>query len=594
MRRHTSIKIAGATLLSLALSGCLSTEVRREIDNQEHEVRSAFAQQPVVPSTHSVQVNERLFIPVRRVKLTANQQRSSWLASKRVNLKLDNAVPLSTVLNMVNDEGVNVVSDISLDSYTWSGRINNADLDTVLRVVLGGVGLDYDVDEGRRLVTVRPVRSRTWTLNVGPRSTTFASGGANATSLSANDTDITSAGSGGISGRGMGATSGANGQQAGVGARIYSADNFWQSLRTELDNRLQVRMPAGQGVVAGQASGSAAAPLAPAPITGGAAVAPAGDTGSSQGTRSWIGSYAINPETGSVTVSGPAWVLADLDTYMTKVQAMYNASITFKGEILMVSRKRSDTEGLDISSFAKFASGRYGAVIQNNALGGVTVSMPNGGGIPSVSAGAQTVGGALIGVTSAADSLQVFSAWLSEAGRVSIVEEPVVTTTSGVPAEFSNKSPVYFNLVSQETASGGIGGAVSATRNTLQSKSFGTQLTINPRFDYSTGLIRAQINLNHVLPNGTQEIKQTINSGDSVTTIPTTVPLGTEMAYNGEALLRDGDLIIVGGLNKQNRTLSEDGLPVGRNPLSVITGKKAAARDQQTYYFALRVHVEER
>lgn len=597
MRSTITSKILAGSLLALALGGCMSTEVRKEIDGHEREVRTAFAQRPVAAADPVVQANDRLYIPVRRVKLTAGQQRSPWLASKRISLGLDNPVPLSTVLRMVNEEGVNVVSDQSLDGYTWSGRISNADLDTVLRVVLGGVGLDYEVDDGRQLVTVRPVRARTWTLNVGPRSTTFASGGANATALNANDTDITNASNGGMGGgRNLAGMGSSGGQESGTGARIYAADNFWQSLTRELDNRLQVRLRSEQGSIAGQGSSPTAVVPAAAPITGGAAAgaAPSGDSSGGQGARTWIGSYAINPETGSVTVSGPAWLLSDLDTYFMKVQAMYNASITFKGELLMVSRKRSDTEGLDVTSFAKFASGRYGAVIQNNALGGVTVSMPSGGGLPSVSAGAQTVGGALIGITSAADSLQVFNSWLSEMGRVSIVEEPVVTTTSGVPAEFSNKTPTYFNLVTQETSSGGISGAVSATKNTLQSKSFGTQLTINPRFDYSTGLIRAQINLNHVLPNGFQQINQTISSGNTFNTVPTQIPLDTQMSYNGEALLRDGDLIVIGGLSKENRSLNEDGLPGKKGTISGPFGKKAASRDQQTYYFALRVSVKER
>ena len=97
-----------------------------------------------------------------------------------------------------------------------------------------------------------------------------------------------------------------------------------------------------------------------------------------------------------------------------------------------------------------------------------------------------------------------------------------------------------------------------------------------------------------MLPNGVQEIKQTINAGNGTTSVPTLIPLSTEMSYSGEALLRDGDLIVIGGLSKQNRSLTEDGLPGRAHPLSGIAGKKAASRDQQTYYFALRVHVKER
>ena len=210
-----------------------------------------------------------------------------------------------------------------------------------------------------------------------------------------------------------------------------------------------------------------------------------------------------------------------------------------------------------------------------------------------MTAASKSVGGALIGIASPADSLQVFNAWLSEVGRVSVVQEPVITTTSGVPGEFSKKDTTYFNLVSQETSSS-TSTSSTATQNTLQSKSFGTQLTINPRYDYSSGLIRAQIALNHVLPKGSLEINQTINVGDSFRTVPTTIPLDTTLAYSGEAILRDGDLIVVGGQNEQSRSLNENGLPGNKGTISGIFGSKNAVRDETTYFFALRVSIKAR
>jgi len=514
----------------VALTGCFSRDVRQSIDEQRSVVQAAIDRPAITNNRESVQSTDRLYVPVRKVVI--GQGRSPWLVSKKLSVDLDSPVPLSAVLRMIGDQGVNITSDLPLDSYTWSGRVTGADSETALRMILGGVGLDYDVDDVRRLVTVRPVRSRTWTLNLGNRTTKFSSGGQNAVDLTNSDTNVTAAGAGG-----MGNAYNNTGRAGGYaeGASITSEDNFWKSLRDELDNRLQVRIPGGSAMPAAMPAG---APVAPA--------ARAGDD-----TRK-IGTYALNPETGAVTVSAPQWVLSDLDGYMARVQAMYNAEITFTGELLMVTRNRSDSEGLDVSAFGNFARGRYGAVIQNNALGGVTMSFPNGASnLASVAAEGQSVPGALLGIASPADSLQLFNAWLSEVGRVSVVQRPVITTTSGVPAEFTKESTTYFNLVSQETAAGGISGAVSATRNTLQSKTFGTQLTINPRYDYGTGLIRAHIKLSHVLPNGQLLVNQTINVGDSFKTIGTPIPLDTKHAYSGEALLRDGDLVIIGGQSEE-------------------------------------------
>lgn len=557
----------------VALTGCFSRDVRQSIDEQRSVVQAAIDRPAITNNREPVQSTDRLYVPVRKVVI--GQGRSPWLVSKKLSVDLDSPVPLSAVLRMIGDQGVNITSDLPLDSYTWSGRVTGADSETALRMILGGVGLDYDVDDVRRLVTVRPVRSRTWTLNLGNRTTKFSSGGQNAVDLTNSDTNVTAAGAGG-----MGNAYNNTGRSGGSaeGASITSEDNFWKSLREELDNRLQVRIPGGNTMPAALPAG------APAPVG-----ARTGDD-----TRK-IGTYALNPETGAVTVSAPQWVLSDLDGYMARVQAMYNAEITFTGELLMVTRNRSDSEGLDVSAFGNFARGRYGAVIQNNALGGVTLSFPNGASnLASVAAEGQSVPGALLGIASPADSLQLFNAWLSEVGRVSVVQRPVITTTSGVPAEFTKESTTYFNLVSQETAAGGISGAVSATRNTLQSKTFGTQLTINPRYDYGTGLIRAHIKLSHVLPNGQLLVNQTINVGDSFKTIGTPIPLDTKHAYSGEALLRDGDLVIIGGQSEESQSLTENGLPAKDGTLSGIFGKKSANRDYSTYYFALRVSIKAR
>lgn len=579
------ISLAGTLLL---LSGCLSTQVRNEVDEHETKATEAVSRPALQQREIVVSSTDRLYIPVRRIKVDG--RRSPWLTGKVVNIDLDSPVPLNTALQPIVQHGVNVVSDLPLDSYTWSGKVSYADVETALRMILGGVGLDYDVDDDRRLVTIRPVRSKTWTLNLGNRSTRFSSGGANSVGLSDNDTSVTSAGSG-TNGASSGSAN-SNARSSGIdgaanGTKITTEDNFWKSLGMELDSRLQVRLP----VAAGRGGWSASA--ATQDQQGGPAQqSQAGSADQKQ--TSWVGSYALNPETGAITVSAPHWILQDLDAYMSRVQTLYNAEITFNGELLMVTHNRSDSEGLDISSFARFAGDRYGAVIQNNALGGVTVTMPTSTDLSNVSAASQSVGGALIGVKSSADALQIFNAWLSEVGRVSILQRPIVTTTSGVPGEFSKRDPRYFNLVSQETSSTSGNGAVSATRNTLQSKTFGTLLTINPRYDYDSGKVRAQIALNQVLPNGSQTINQTITSGDTFETISTAIPLGTEMAYNGEALLADGDVVLVGGHTEERRELTENGLPGKRGAISGIFGSKSVSREYVTYYFALRVSIKVR
>lgn len=617
------LTILTLSALPFVLAGCLSTSVRDEIDALQSTAKDTLAKPRVTTPERRAVKRDDLYIPVRELPA---ESRSDWLRAIQIELHVDHPIPMSEVVNLLSDRGLNIVSGLPLDAYTYSGDINTTDAETALRAILGSVGLDYEVDDVRRLIAIRPMPSKTWTLNLGNRSTSFNGGGRNASGLglqnntgnggnaNQNSNGQGQSGGGALSGGGFGAAGQSqqygnqqggpgNGAQQGAGnsqqsgSQIRVSDNFWQSLTKELESRLSVLMPARNR--AAPQYNSIPAGLLPPPVGQSMIGAPVYRRTSAQSgdadAEVKIGTFAVNPETGAVTVQAPRWILDDLDAYLTDVQAMYNADITFTGELLMVTKSRADSEGLDISAFADFAGGKYGAVIANNALGGVTLSFPDaGGGLANVTANAQTVAGALIGISSPIDGLQVFNAWLSEVGRVSVMQRPVITTTSGVPAEFSKVSTRYYNSISQQAAPGGVGGAVSATQNTLQSKTFGMRLTINPRYDVSTGLIRAQISLDHVIPAGEQIITQTISVGDQFQTIPTRIPLDTRLAYSGEALLRDGDLIIVGGQTERNLSVDENGLPAKRGTISGIFGTKNAARSSGTYYFALRVSVKGR
>lgn len=604
--------LAGAATLT---SGCMSHGVRKEIDRNETDARQKVEVLAARNTTSRVTEVSSLIVPVAKIP-KAQIDGTAWLRAKRLNLDLKEPVPLATILQMLADRGVNMVVSVpQLESYSFAGTVTQGDAETVLRVVLGSVGLDYETDDVRHIVTVRPMASKTWVINLGNRQTSYASGsgggrgaaaqGASTGMGTANSNNMGSsatqngAGVGSVSGNNSGSGIGGNGGSQGAmlatntgmnGTGIQTRDDFWGSLSVELQNRLSILAADQAGAQYAQQQ-----PLMSQAMGGYTPIQPVSPMGvsNSQSARKQIGTFALNPETGAITVQAPHWVLSDLDKYFAQVQRMYNADISFQGEVLLVTHTRTDSEGLDVSSFGKFASGRYGAIVSNNALGGVTVNFADGN-IPNVVAGAQPVAGALMGVASAADGLQVFNAWLSEVGRVSVMQRPVMTTTSSVPAEFRREFNRCFNTVSQEVASGGVGNAALGTTNTLQCKDFGIALTINPRYDLSANLVRAQISLNHILPAGEQIIQQTISSGENVRAVPTRIPLETRASYSGEALLRDGDLIVIGGQTEDSSSLDENGLPGQQGALSGIFGSKRANRETKTYYFALRVSVKPR
>lgn len=600
-------KKALVAITTIVLAGCGTVaEVARDIDT-EQSVRHTELKTPF----RMAQRSRVIEVPGAFVPVTAMTSLNGglWLRTKMVSLDIKKPTPLAAIVSKFAEQGLNIASDLPLDRYTYVGRVNRTDADTALKTVLGSLGLDYQVDDSRQLITIRPVATKSWTLNIGNRRTSFATSSNENTAFESDDSSGVY-GNNGAAGR-TGSTpaqssnsrssSNSSGSSAdGQGTSVQSSDDFWSSLSKELEARLTIQVPS-----AASTAGAMAANIPP-PLPGATPMVP-GIEGASysmlstSGTESYagqkLGSFSINPETGAVSVQAPQWVLSELDTYFKNVQEMYNTNISFAGEIILVTTSRGDSEGFDLSGFAQWAGGKYGAIITNNALGGVTVSMPEGGGVPAVAASAQGVAGPLIGgqYRSGENALNIFNAYLSEVGKVSVIQKPRITTTSGVPGVFRRKYVDYYNDITQEAAAGGTGSAITATKNQIIPVETGIDLRVNPRVDVSTGLIRVQLSLNQIIRSGTRVLSQMITFGNNAQSVNTAIPLLTKQNSQGEVLLRDGDMIIIGGQTEDSMTVDENGLPGGASgPLGGFFGVKAANREQQTYYFALRVTVNKR
>lgn len=625
---------------ALTACGTVTPDIRKEID-KDIAVHKKAMETPLQPAP----ANEAHRASEVRGKLTpiavvSNVRSGNWLKKTQVELKINAPTPLTAVVEKLTAQGLNIVSDLPLQNYTYSGRINRTDAETALKVVLISAGLDYQTDDARKLVVIKPMSSRTWNLNIGNRRSSFSSDGlsSNTSSNSTGNSGSSSSGSGSgsssnnstnngsSSGSGSNSTNSGNNNSSGDsssgstmssgsssnGTNVASSEDFWSSLSKELNNRLNVLLPRNQVAQSGIGMQQ---PIVPAmsgmpgmqnpQMQGMPGMPPMMNTptigsGNAQGSELYvkrtIGTYSLNPETGAITVQAPHWILDDLDVYIKNTQEMYNTDISFTGEIVLFTSSKSDSEGFDLSAFASWAGGKYAAVVSNGALGGITMSLPSASSSGSVTAGGQTVGGPLAGMRykNGADALQIFNAYLAQVGKVSVMQRPRISTTSGVPGEFSKKYTDYFNTVSQQAAAGGTGSAATATTNTLVPVDLGTDLRINPRIDVATGLVRAQLTLYQDIQSGTKTIPQTITVGNSSVAVNTTIPIITKQKISGEVLLRDGDLIIVGGQSEDRLSTTENGIPGQDGPMGGVLGTKNASRDAQTYYFALRVNVTKR
>jgi len=542
-----------------------------------------------------------------RIKL----EKHRWLKDKRVTLSLPRdagALSASGLSQMLKAKGINIMSSLPLDSYTYSGYgVTNVDGETALRMLFGPMGLDYDINDEGQYVVVTPMRSRTFYIKLGERKTKYKSGSmsGNIGTSGTGGTD-TGGSTGGLSGTGSTATAGgvSTGLDTGTGELNLESD-FWANIEKELGSLLKQCVATATGPVVATTSN-----LPPLPVEMGGMPgmpqgapqqvpfpAPSASVGSTElCTEQKLGNFAVNASTGAITVQAPHWVMDSISEYLKGVKADNAVTLIYEGMLIAVTTRKEKSEGIDLQGFASFASGELGMVVSNNALGGITVS-PGGPGVPpTVTPGGSTVGNTFLGVQKlAGNPAQAFLAYLEANSDFTVKQKPRVAVTNGVPGEFAQYDNLYYNQISQQASSGSTGGALVGTTNQLVPFKVGSLLRIVPYYDNETGLTRSPITFTQSVQTGSFETTQYITSSDGETQgIPSTIPLIRDSNYAGEVLMRDGDMLILGGQVSESTEASGSGLPgynAKGNFISGLMGQKRHMDQVSTYYLALTLKV---
>lgn len=614
-------KIAGV-LATVALAGCTSVETINHQETESARSRMAAAsagkleQEPpgmsAVAQKPHIRVHSTSYLSVSSV--AKESQKQEWLASKKVTLAVSkNGMQVEQLINHFGAQGVRVAARVPVSGLVYRGLgVTDMDAASAVKIVFGSVGLDVEFDDGNKTVVLKPLENKTWYLGIANRKSSFRAGRAAGASGTAQSTPQTNQASGTASSP---ISSAATVQDNGAGSIEVTSD-FWKVLKDDIKARLSVMMPRVQtpggtltlpalptplpGPV-GAANGPAGAGPAPfltgTPLTAATAPAPTAD-GSSNGPLEKIemGTMSINEETGAVSVQAPNWLLDDIDRYMQRIIDAATTTITFTGEIVAVETSSNKSSGLDLAGFAKFAAGRYKALVSNNPLGGVTVSFPNNGNIPSLSANATLPGmGSLLGITSEADGLQIFNAYLSQFGNTKVIQRPVLATTSSVPGEFQRITTRYYNNISQQAATGGTGSAAVGTTNSLIPVQLGTLLRVVPLYNPMSRTIRTQLSIQQSVQTGVQNEPQLLTVGTTVQQVNTAIPIVSRMSYAGETVLRDGDLIVVGGMVEDSGDDTDSGIRGTDNTvLAPVTRQGVTKTSKNTYYIAMRVTIEKK
>jgi type II secretory pathway component GspD/PulD (secretin) len=611
MKNLKNILVLG--IVGSVLSGCMQNIPKGENGQQYSELMREL--QELKAQSETAQKNERIKItdgPLMTGK-TIPLKRSPWLTEHRVTLKVTDPLNGHEVVKMLMAQGLNMTSSMPLNNFRYAGYgFSSVDAETALRLIFPAMGLDYVVDNDRRIITIVPMRPKQWTLNINSnRSTNYTSASLSGTldvgaSLAG---ALSSSGSGGGSGSPMGgltsSSSGEDGGERDGSSKLESSSDFWKSMKDELESRVSVLVPVtGDSIVSGLVSSEAGMPINGMPaLPMGQAMpsAPSVPAGGDMYRSQKLGTVSVNPDTGTITVQAPKWLQAEIDEYIRGVEREFNVAIHFEGRLILVSTTREKSEGLDLTAFASFANGELGMILNNNPAGGLTISpsIPGNGspGVPPViSTGGDVIGSTGLGLSKlTGNPANLFVNYLSSIGDVSVTQRPAIATTSGAPAEFRRIETDLFSQVSQSAVAGTDSSSV-ATTNTQIPIRFGTLLRVNPKIDLESGVVRTQLTLNVAVRSQVKTIDQYITDANGTTKVPTQITLPANIDYNGEVLLRDGDTIIIGGQMETEKTGSGSGITgyESAGPLAGLIGSTKTQDRVSTYYFVLTAKVYER
>lgn len=612
------IRNFGLSVIALALAASLSVGCTTKVGDSEKQKSymkelAEWKAKSDAPKAERVRITD---MPQSGERIDLDKHR--WLTSKRITLpvpKVGSGISAEALAQMLRSKGINIMSSLPLDGYNYNGfGVTNVDGETALRLLFAPMGLDYDINDEGQYVAIVPSRSKTFYLKLGEVKTKYVSG-----SMTGNVGGSGSSSSGGSSGGSTGGQAGgATGGTTGAGGIVTGLDtgkgevtidgDFWANIKTDLAALLTQCVPT---YTAPAVSVGTSMPALPADMMSGgpggpgamptfmqqpAPAAPITSGSDSLCKNQALGTFSVNPSVGAITVQAPHWVMIDISNYMKTIQSDHAVTMVYEGMLIAVTTSREKSEGIDLQGFASFANGTLGMVVNNNALGGVTVSPAAPGQLPVVTPGGQTVANSYFGIQKlTGNPAQAFLAYLEANGEFTVKQKPRVAVTNGIPGEFGQYDTVYYNQVSQNASSGSTGSSSVGTTNTLVPFKVGSLLRIVPYFDSTTGYVNSPITFTQSVQTGEYQTTQFITASDGTTQqIPSTIPLIRDSNYAGQVRMKDGDMIILGGQVSEKSENTGSGLPgynEDGNPLSGLMGVKNHSDNVSTYYLALTLHI---
>lgn len=269
-----------------------------------------------------------------------------------------------------------------------------------------------------------------------------------------------------------------------------------------------------------------------------------------------VGRYAVNPTTGTVTVTDTPEALSRIEAYLNNENKSLSKQIVFNVKVLAVTLSNGGSMGIDWNLVYKSMGGKFGMSLAN-------VTAKDQGSVSTTVSVLPTATGS---VGQFAGSSIAISA-LEQQGRVSELLSPSVTTLNYRTVPVQIGSQTTYIAQSQTTQTAQVGSTTALTPGTVTT-GFNMRLTPNVMPDNMI-LLDTAINVSAL-----RQLRQLVSGGVTIEG-----PDLDNRIFSQTSRLRPGETLILSAFERLNESSNKAG--VG-NPNNILLGgsvKSSTTRD---------------
>lgn len=280
-----------------------------------------------------------------------------------------------------------------------------------------------------------------------------------------------------------------------------------------------------------------------------------------QNTNAQQSSYTLNRSTGTLFVRAKTSKLAAVSKLVAHYKAVLGRQVLIEAQILDVELSDQFRYGVDWNILRNNVAASYSRLPMQ--LGGITTTLPGAGNagqsliIPSTALGG--VDNPSLGFAAGGDNYNIGLDLLKTFGTVHMLSNPSIRVRNTQPAVVSVGSNLRYIAQSSSNTQNGGGGLLATTANVVTSNVFdGVMLGVIP-FIAEDGTIHLTINpmQTSVQPNSLA----LVDVGSEQNPLKISLPQVDFKGMTTSLSVRNGDLIIMGGLIGESGNKSKDGLP---------------------------------